>query len=138
MNFQVINEESPQLVDELVEGVRAFVHEQLGDETTLPLSVIARDDDGALMGGVSGRTIYGNFLIGVVWVDKKYRGTGLGRKLMQSAEIKAIGRGAKVSQLDTLSIQAPLFYQKLGFEIVGEVPEFTGSPARYFMMKRIS
>jgi GNAT superfamily N-acetyltransferase len=138
MNFQVINEESPLLVDELVEGVRTFVHEQLGDETTLPLSVIARDDNGALIGGVSGRTIYGNFLIGVVWVDKKYRGTGLGRKLMGSAETEAIGRGCKVSQLDTLSIQAPLFYQKLGFEIVGEVPEFPGSPARYFMMKTIS
>jgi GNAT superfamily N-acetyltransferase len=98
MNFQVINEESPQLVDELVEGVRTFVHEQLGDETTLPLSVIARDDDGSLMGGVSGRTIYSNFLIGVVWVDKKYRGTGLGRKLMESAETQAIGRGCNTNQ----------------------------------------
>jgi len=113
----VINEEDPELVNELVDGVRAYVHEQLGDETTLPLSVTARDDNGELIGGVSGRTIYRNFLIGVVWVDKKFRGTGLGR------------------QLDTLSIQAPVFYQKLGFEIVGTVPGFPGSPERYFLLK---
>ena len=135
MKFQVINEEDPVLVNELVDGVRAHVHEQLGDESTLPLSVISRDDNGELIGGVSGRTIYRNFLIGVVWVDKKYRGTGLGRQLMELAENEAIGRGCLVSQVDTLSIQAPAFYQKLGFEIIGSVPEFPGSPARYFLMK---
>ncbi|RTR39569.1 N-acetyltransferase [Shewanella canadensis] len=135
MKFQVIKEEDPILVNELVEGVRAYVHEQLGDEITLPLSVISRDDNGELIGGVSGRTIYRNFLIGVVWVDKKYRGTGLGRQLMELAEDEAKGRGCLVSQVDTLSIQAPVFYQKLGFEIIGSVPEFSGSPARYFLMK---
>ncbi|ABV37309.1 GCN5-related N-acetyltransferase [Shewanella sediminis HAW-EB3] len=135
MKFQVINEEDPVLVNELVDGVRVHVHEQLGDELTLPLSVISRDDNGELIGGVSGRTIYRNFLIGVVWVDKKYRGTGLGRQLMELAEDEAIGRGCLVSQVDTLSIQAPVFYQKLGFEIIGSVPEFPGSPARYFLMK---
>lgn len=137
MKFQVINEEDPVLVNELVDGVRAHVHEQLGDESTLPLSVISRDDNGELIGGVSGRTIYRNFLIGVVWVDKKYRGTGLGRQLMELAEDEAIGRGCLVSQVDTLSIQAPVFYQKLGFEIIGSVPEFPGSPARYFLMKTL-
>ncbi|WP_299789402.1 GNAT family N-acetyltransferase [uncultured Shewanella sp.] len=135
MKFQVINEEAPKLVDELVNGVREHVHEQLGDELTRPLSVTARGDSGELIGGVSGRTIYRNFLIGVVWVDKKHRGSGLGRRLMQLAEAEAVGRGCLVSQVDTLSIQAPVFYQKLGFEIVGSVPEFSGSPARYFLMK---
>ncbi|WP_065187977.1 GNAT family N-acetyltransferase [Shewanella woodyi] len=137
MKFQVINEEAPLLVNALVEGVRQHLHDQIGDEATQPLTVVAHDDNGELIGGVSGRSIYGNFLIEVVWVDKRYRGTGLGRKLMASAEVQAIGRGCKVSQVDTLSIQAPLFYQKLGFKIVGEIPEFPGSPGRYFLMKTL-
>ncbi|MBW8185578.1 GNAT family N-acetyltransferase [Shewanella nanhaiensis] len=137
MKFQVINEEAPDLVNVLVEGVRQHLHDQIGGEATQPLSVAAYDN-GELIGGVSGRTIYGNFLIEVVWVDKRYRGTGLGRKLMESAEVQAIGRGCRVSQVDTLSIQAPLFYQKLGFKIAGEIPEFSGSPGRYFLMKTLS
>lgn len=138
MKFQVINEEAPKLVNELVNGVRAYNHEQLGDEAALPLLAIAHDDNGVLIGGVSGRTIYKKFLIEIVWVDKKCRGTGLGRKLMGLAETEAKERGCLVLQLDTLSTQAPEFYQKLGFEIIGTVPEFSGSPAHYLLIKTIN
>lgn len=68
--------------------------------------------------------------------DQSLRGTGLGRQLMQQAEIEAIKRGCKAAQLDTLSFQAPLFYQKLGFEIFGQVEAIAASPARYFMLKK--
>lgn len=135
LKVEVINEEDSAVFDELVAGVRAHKHENMGPEETLPLSVVARDESGKLIGGVSGRTIYKNFLISVVWVDKQTRGTGLGRQLMELAEAEARKQGCLVAQLDTLSYQAPVFYQKLGFEIVGTVPEFPGSPARYFMLK---
>ncbi|MPY22746.1 GNAT family N-acetyltransferase [Shewanella psychropiezotolerans] len=135
MKIEVINEEDSAVFDELVAGVREHKYENMGPEETLPLSVVARDEDNELIGGVSGQTIYRNFLIDVVWVDKKTRGTGLGRRLMELAEVEAKKRGCLTAQLDTLSYQAPVFYQKMGFEIVGTVPEFPGSPARYFMLK---
>ncbi len=133
--IEVSHEEDSAVFDELVAGIRQHKYENMGPEDTLPLSVVARDESGKLIGGVSGRTIYKNFLINVVWVDKKTRGTGLGRKLMELAEAEAIKQGCLLAQLDTLSYQAPDFYQKLGFEIIGTVPEFPGSPARYFMLK---
>ncbi|WP_415775884.1 GNAT family N-acetyltransferase [Shewanella oncorhynchi] len=86
-----------------------------------------------LIGGVGGRTIYKNFLINVVWVDEQTRGTGLGRKLMALAEAEAKQHGCLVAQVDTLSIQAPVFYEKQGFEIIGTV---TTTPKRYFMVKK--
>ncbi|ABI72294.1 hypothetical protein [Shewanella frigidimarina] len=55
---------------------------------------------------------------------------------MNIAEAEAIKRGCMIAQLDTLDFQAPRFYQDLGFNIIGTVPKFTGSPARYFMMKQ--
>ncbi|MEI6858446.1 MAG: GNAT family N-acetyltransferase [Shewanella sp.] len=136
MKIEVINEEDSVVFDALVAGVRQHKYEHMGPEKTQSLSVIARDEDSQIMGGVSGQTLYKNFLISVVWVDKATRGTGLGRRLMELAEVEAKKRGCLVAQLDTLSYQAPIFYQKLGFEIVGTVPAFSGSPERYFMLKR--
>lgn len=135
MKFQVINEDDSAVFDTLIAGLKEHKYEHMGPEDTLPLSVVARDEDNKIIGGVSGRTIYKNFLIDIVWVDKETRGTGLGRKLMELAEVEAKNRGCLVAQLDTLSYQAPDFYQKLGFDIVGTVPGFSGSPERYFLLK---
>lgn len=136
MKVEVINDEDTAVFDALVDGVREHKYENMGREETKPLSVIARDEDDKLIGGVSGRMIYKNFLIGVVWVDKEARGTGLGRSLMELAEVEAKKLGCLVAQVDTLSFQAPVFYEKLGFETVGVVPGFPGSPERYFLLKK--
>ncbi|WP_220759081.1 MULTISPECIES: GNAT family N-acetyltransferase [unclassified Shewanella] len=141
MNIDVIHEEAPSVFDALVEGVRQHNFAHMGVETSKPLSVVAHDSSdssgsGKLIGGVAGRTIYDNFLINVLWVDESVRGTGLGRELMQLAEIEAKSRGCTMAQVDTLSFQAPVFYQKLGFEIIGTVPSTAKSPERYFLLKR--
>ena len=128
--------ENSELVDALVDGVRQFNFDKMGQEKSEPLTVLAHNDMGKLIGGVYGRTIYKNFLIHVVWVDETARGTGLGRELMLAAEHLAVGRGCLQAQVDTLDFQAPDFYQKLGFTLAGTVPAFEGSPARYFLMKR--
>ncbi|ABO23745.1 GCN5-related N-acetyltransferase [Shewanella loihica PV-4] len=128
--------ENSELVDTLVDGVRQYNFDKMGKETSAPLTVLAHDKTGKLIGGVYGRTIYKNFLIHVVWVDESARGTGLGRDLMLEAERVAISRGCQQAQVDTLDFQAPDFYQKLGFSVAGIIPAFDGSPARYFLFKR--
>lgn len=135
MEIEVIDKEDTLVFDALIKGLKQHKYEHMGPEETAPLSVIARDKDNHIIAGVSGRSIYRNFLIEMVWVSEAARGTGLGRQLMEQAEIEAKKRGCLVAQLDTLSFQAPVFYQKLGFEIVGTVPGFSGSPERYFMLK---
>ncbi|CAM3432986.1 GNAT family N-acetyltransferase [Shewanella pealeana] len=143
VKIDVIHEEAQSvfdtLVDDLVDGVRQHNFAHMGPETSKPLAVVAHDDNntsGKLIGGVAGRTIYDNFLINVLWVDEAARGSGLGRQLMQLAEIEAKSRGCTMAQVDTLSFQAPAFYQKLGFEIIGTVPSTDKSPARYFLLKK--
>ncbi|MBL4912495.1 GNAT family N-acetyltransferase [Shewanella schlegeliana] len=136
MNIDVLHDENPAIFDALVDGVRQHNLAHMGPEKSKPLAVVAYDDTGKLIAGVAGCTIYDNFLINVVWVDESVRGTGLGRKLMQQAEIEAKQRDCTMAQVDTLSFQAPLFYQKLGFEIIGTVPCTARSPERYFLLKR--
>lgn len=134
--FRQIKEENSELIDALVDGVRQYNFDKMGKEVSQLLTIVAHDSTGKLMGGVSGRTIYKNFLIHVVWVDDSCRGNGLGRQLMNRAEQLAKARGCLQAQVDTLEVQAPDFYRKLGFNLAGQVPGFEGSPARYFMFKR--
>ena len=136
MKFEVLTEPNQQIFDALVAGVRAHNFEHVGTETSKPLSVISRREDGSLTGGLAGRTIYRQFLIEVVWVAKNSRGKGLGRALMERAEEEARARGCLAAQVDTLSFQAPVFYGKLGFEVIGKVSGISESPERYFLLKK--
>ncbi len=138
MKFEVLNSNNSEVFDTLVSRVREFNFSHMGAEKSEPLSVIVRDDNGNIIGGVSGRTIYNQFLIEVLWVADSFRGQGLGRDLMALAEDKAKLRGCLAAQVDTLSFQAPDFYQKLGFEVVGKVDGVPDSPERYFLLKRYS
>jgi len=135
VKVEVFNHADGEVFAELVAGVRAYNAEFMGSESSMPLSVISRNERGQVIAGVSGRTIYKQFLIEVAWVAKDFRGSGLGRTLMERAEAEARARGCLAAQVDTLSFQAPDFYEKLGFEIVGKVTGIPGSPDRIFLAK---
>ncbi len=136
MNFEVSGNDVPEVFEALVSGVRQHNFSNMGKEVSKPLSVVAKDGNGELIGGVSGRTIYNQLLIEVLWVDDGYRDQGLGRDLMARAESEARERGCLAAQVDTLSFQAPGFYQKLGFEVAGKIDGIPNSPDRYFLVKR--
>lgn len=134
-DLMLVSQEQKSLSDELVSQVRRFNQDVLGYNDVQPLAVEARGPAGDLLGGVSGRTVYQHFLIEVLWVAESERGSGLGRALMARAEDEARRRGCVGAQVDTLSFQAPGFYQKLGFSVIGEVPNFPPGHTRYFLFK---
>jgi GNAT superfamily N-acetyltransferase len=136
VNIEVLHQENTEVFETLVSELRKFNMSHMDNEKSKPLSVIATDDSGHLIGGVSGRTIYNQFLVEIFWVSESSRKQGLGRNLMLRAEKEAKARGCLAAQVDTLSFQAPEFYQKLGFEIVGTVASIPNSPERFFLVKR--
>ena len=135
MRIDILEHDAPDVVDALVAGVRGFNAARVGPSDTRPLCVVARSDDGTLLGGVAGRTIYRHFLIEVVWVADACRGQGLGQRLMEAAEAQARARGCVAAQVDTLSFQAPGFYAKQGFSVVGTIDGFPAGHTRYFLLK---
>jgi ribosomal protein S18 acetylase RimI-like enzyme len=74
------------------------------------------DTEGKIIAGFCGHTWGGSCELTNVWVDEKYRGQGLGRALMQSAEAEARRRGCRQVVLLTHSFQAPSFYEANGYE----------------------
>ena len=137
-NFEILDCDAAELSDRLVAQVRAFNKSVVGYIDSRPLSVAVRNSQGELVGGLSGRTVYRHLLIEVLWVAESERLHGLGRQLMERAEQLARERGCVAAQVDTLSFQAPEFYRRLGFEIVGCVADFPPGHARYYLRKPYS
>ncbi|WP_344838383.1 GNAT family N-acetyltransferase [Actinocorallia longicatena] len=108
---------------------------ELYGKDDVPLEVYAVED-GELVGGLAGETWLSWLHVELLWV--RDRGDGLGSRLLATAEEIARGRGCTGSRLETWSFQAPGFYAKQGYRIVGEVPDhpFPGS-VDYTLIKNL-
>jgi len=71
-------------------------------------------------------------------VREDFRKQGYGGALMESAESEAIARGCSLIVLDTHSFQAPRFYQRLGYEIIGSHPDYPRGHQKHYLRKRLS
>ena len=103
----------------------------------LPLAVFARDENGKIVGGLSGFTVWSWFTISLLAVDKESRTQGLGRQLLALAEKEARHRGCTYAVLDTFSFQARPFYEKFGYEVFGELADFPPGHSRFYMRKAL-
>ncbi len=86
-----------------------------------------------LHGQVGGRWLY----IAGLWVGDTYRGRGLGKKLLISAEQIAVEKECTGVYLYTYSFQNPGFYERLGYRVFGTLDGFCDDHAKYFMKKRL-
>jgi ribosomal protein S18 acetylase RimI-like enzyme len=84
-----------------------------------------------------GVTYWNWFYINLMWIKEDLRGRGYGCQLLTLAEEEARQRGAKHAYLDTFTFQAPGFYQKYGYRIFGELPDFPAGHTRYFLTKQL-
>ena len=116
------------------DGLDAFNAAAAPDPRSSALNVYARED-GALLGGLCGRTYWDWLWVGQVWVDESRRGQGVGRTLMDAAEEEARRRGCNHAFLDTVSLQAPGFYEKLGYRVIGTLEGFPPGERKFFMTK---
>ena len=89
-----------------------------------------------ICGGVTGNINRGWMFVSILAVDEKLRGQGWGEKLMARAEEHARENNCSGLWLDTFSFQAPKFYQKLGFEEFGSLPNYPGDQTRHFYCKK--
>ncbi len=99
------------------------------------LLIVLRDASNTIVGGLVGGTYYGYLHVDILWVDEEHRREGLGERLLLSAEQEAIRRGCRYAHLDTHGFQALGFYQKRGYEIVGELKELPPGDSRYLLRK---
>ncbi|RWA83655.1 GNAT family N-acetyltransferase [Mesorhizobium sp.] len=98
--------------------------------------IIRHPETQAALGGLYALDGYGWAFVRYLAIAEEYRGLGLGRRLVGEAEKIAKARGYIGIWLDTFEFQARPFYEKLGFELFGEVEGGPGAIPRYFLKKR--
>jgi GNAT superfamily N-acetyltransferase len=100
-----------------------------------PLAILLRDERGAVLGGALG-DIWGDWLdLAFLWVAEPFRGQGYGKKLLQAAEEETRAQGCRGVFLTTFSFQARPFYERYGYEVLGELPDYPPGYAYFFMRK---
>ena len=97
--------------------------------------IIAENDDGQVIGAITGRAYYNEVHIGDLIIDETYRGNDIGTKLVRAVEDAYRGKGYTKITLTTFGFQAPDFYKKLGYslEFVREDPD--PKLSKYFFCK---
>ena len=102
------------------------------------LCVIAKDEDGQVLGGAIGRSWGACCELQQLALSSEHRAQGIGRALLQQFENEARTRGCKLAYLDTFSFQAPLFYQACGYHVVLETTGFTKGVIKYTLQKSLA
>jgi len=103
------------------------------DHEAVCLSV--RDEDGAIVGGLYGATMWGWLMIDGLWVDGRLRGHGYGSRLLARAEALAFGRGCKGAWLGTFDFQAREFYERHGYTVFAELADFPAGHTHFHLKK---
>ena len=133
MNFRPSKSEIEQIREELFR----FNSDKVGDDGHTPLNIVEYDADGNVIGGILGGTYWGWMYVDILWVHENHRGKGIGSKLLAEAEREAKNRGCHHVHLDTMSWQAPDFYKKHGYSVIGILPDIPKGNQKYLLMKKL-
>jgi len=90
---------------------------------------------GEFVGCVVIQLFWGQLWIKYVLIEVNYRGRGYGKRLMEHALAYGKAQGCRFAFVETLSIQAPGFYQKFGFEVELKRDGFEGGVSFYYLKK---
>jgi GNAT superfamily N-acetyltransferase len=140
MQFEIIvaNDPPPAEREAILDPLKAYNEAHGGPANYGTLAVLLRDvQSSETIGGLWGRSAYDWLHIELLFVPEQLRGEGLGTRLVRQAEAIARERGHIGIWVDTHDFQAPGFYQKLGYEVFGVVPDHPRGQRHFFLHKRL-
>lgn len=95
------------------------------------------ENDGKIVGIITGRAYYNEIHIGDLIVGKNFRGDGVGSKLVFAVENAYKEKGYNKITLTTFGFQAPEFYKKLGYELEFVRKDDDPMLSKYFYLKKL-
>jgi GNAT superfamily N-acetyltransferase len=121
------------------DGLSAYNFDKAGYRDQRPLAVLVCDpDSGEVVGGLLGRTSFGLLYIDRFFLPEKLRKQGLGTRVIKAAEEEGVKRGCSRAVLSTLSFQAPGFYQRQGWQVLGRIDCDPPGHTRFMMTKTLA
>lgn len=117
-------------------GLREFNRNAVGIESEY--AFYARNNNDELLGGIIVTAEKSSIYIDILYVDEKYRGNGIGNKLIMKAEDEAIKRNIYYSTTDTFDFQAVNFYISNGYESIGIIRNYIEGHDKYYFRKKLT
>jgi len=137
-NIIVAEELDPADVAVITDGLRAYYVNQAGHYDFRPMAVFVRDPQtGKVVGGLHGRSEFGLVYVAWFFLPEHLRRVRIGSRVLAMAEEEGRRRGCTRIALTTLSIEAPGFYKKQGYDIVATIDCEPPGLTRYYMMKNL-
>lgn len=104
--------------------------------TNEPITFIAKDND-IIIAICTCQLFWGNLHIKYLFTKKEYQRQGIAKTLMQYALAYGKEQDASFAFAETMSFQAPEFYQKLGFKVDLERTGFTQDLSYLYLSKAL-
>ena len=117
-------------------GLGRYNDEKMGKQLYKRFAISLRESN-EIVGGVIGELWTAVLFIQYFWMEQKFRGEGLGGKLIKAIEDEARRFGATRAYVDTMSFQAPGFYRANGYEEFGSIEGYPGGVTRHWFTKSL-
>ncbi len=119
-------------------GLNQYNRERAGYADARSLSVLVLDAASSeVVGGLLGRTSLGIFFIDLFFLPQAFRGDRIGTQIIEQAEAEARKRGCSAAVLYTITFQAPGFYERCGYRVLGRIECQPPGHTRLCMTKQL-
>ena len=141
MHIDLTIEAAPQDAAALSAAIVGFNHAKVPGlepiEAEVRFFVLARNDDGALVGGIRAACYWNTLHVELLWLSQDLRGQGAGRTMMARAEAFAREHACQLALVETTSWQARPFYEKCGYTCIATIPDRPRGHTSYTLHKRL-
>jgi ribosomal protein S18 acetylase RimI-like enzyme len=137
LQLAVERDHDPELALFLEERLYEFNIAATGISDDELLVIRLRGADGEVVGGAFGWTWGGTCFLRHLFIPAGLRRRGLGTRIMRLIEAEAVARGCAQIVLDTHDFQAPAFYGRLGFSVIGTVDDYPRGHRHLTLRKRL-
>lgn len=141
MTIEITSNPKEEDLSTISKGIKSYNQQYLPDhvvfENDTKFAVFAKDDDGKVLGGIRACAYWNYCILELLWLSKETRGLGVGSKLIEAFEKFAFDKGFNYVRTETVSFQARPFYEKLGYKVYGELPNYPKGHTTYCLFKEL-
>jgi len=139
MQWELIKS-SPEIIEYIDNTLGDFNKSQVNYNSKmdyLPLNFHIKDEAGSIIAGINAFACWQMLWLNELYVDKDYRGKGLGALLLDKIEQDAKQSGSLMAQTFTFDFQAKDFYVKAGYEVFGVIDNCPEGHQCFYLKKSL-
>ncbi|AVI52165.1 N-acetyltransferase [Pukyongia salina] len=141
MNIETTSHPKKEDLQIISDGIKSYNQQYLSDDVVFEedtrFAVFAKDENGKVLGGIRACGYWNYCVLELLWLSEETRRSGVGSQLVEAFEEFAALKGFNYIRTETVSFQARPFYEKLGYTVYGELPDFPKGHTTYCLFKEL-